>query len=492
VNGGTLAILGYVALQLVIGYFASRNIRSERDYLLAGRKLGPGLVFFSVFATWFGAETCIGAAGEAYASGLSAVRADPFGYATCLLLMALILAVPLWKRGFTTLGDLFRERFGPRAEKVAVLVMVPSSVMWAGAQVRAFGQVLSSASGAPDESTAFLMTTVAAAVVIIYTAVGGMMADAVSDLVQGSVLIVGLVLMLAMAFTSGDLAQLGSVDAAHFALVAEGESFLDVAESWAVPIFGSLVAQELVSRVVAARSPQVARTASLVAAPFYLMIGVIPVIIGLLGSVVVPDIADPEHVLPATAARYFSPVMLVIFQGALVSAILSTVDTTLLVSGSLVAHNLYLPLRPNQSEAHKLLANRIAVAGFGVIAYGLALSSDSVYELVEAASAFGSAGILVCTLIGLFSSFGGERTALATLITGVGVYAVQAHLLESAHPFLSSVGSALAVYVIGACGDGSRKLGNAQPPHPTADSSPCPAIAAKPPPDPSSTSSRAS
>lgn len=56
-TGGTLAILGYVALQLVIGYFASRNIRSERDYLLAGRKLGPGLVFFSVFATWFGAET---------------------------------------------------------------------------------------------------------------------------------------------------------------------------------------------------------------------------------------------------------------------------------------------------------------------------------------------------------------------------------------------------------------------------------------------------
>ena len=76
------------------------------------------------------------------------MRADPFGYAICLLLMSLLLAVPLWKSGFTTLGDLFRERFGPRAEKVAVLVMVPSSVMWAGAQVRAFGQVLSSASGA--------------------------------------------------------------------------------------------------------------------------------------------------------------------------------------------------------------------------------------------------------------------------------------------------------------------------------------------------------
>jgi Na+/proline symporter len=462
VSWGTFAILGYVALQLVIGYFASRNIRSERDYLLAGRKLGPGLVFFSVFATWFGAETCIGSAGEAYASGLSAVRADPFGYAICLLLMSLLLAVPLWKSGFTTLGDLFRERFGPRAEKVAVLVMVPSSVMWAGAQVRAFGQVLTSASGAPDEQNAWLMTTVAAAVVIVYTTVGGMLADAYSDLIQGIVLITGLLMLLLFAYTSGDLAHFGSINAAHLALVAPGEGWLDVAESWAVPIFGSLVAQELVSRVIAARSPQVARNASLLAVPFYLVIGVIPVVIGLLGSVVTPDIADPEHVLPATAARYFSPALMVVFQGSIVAAILSTVDTTLIASGSLVAHNLYLPMHKGLSDAKKVLANRVAVAIFGVIAYVLALSSDSVYELVEAASAFGSAGILVCTLLGLFTSYGGERTALATLITGVTAYAIQKHLLHSTHPFLTSIASALTVYAASAVleGDGSRKLEN--------------------------------
>jgi Na+/proline symporter len=438
----------------VIGYVASRKIKSEQDYLLAGRKLGPGLVFFSVFATWFGAETCIGAAGEAYSSGLSAVRADPFGYAVCLLFMSLVLAVPLWKSGFTTLGDLFRERFGPRAEKVAVLVMVPSSVMWAGAQVRAFGQVLTNASGAPDAQNAWLMTTVAAGVVIIYTTVGGMLADAYSDLIQGIVLITGLVLILVFAFTSGDMAHLSAIDASHLALVAPGESFLDVAESWAVPILGSLVAQELVSRVIAARSPEVARNASLLAVPFYLAIGVIPVVVGLLGSALTPDIADPEHVLPATAARYFGPVLMVVFQGAIVAAILSTVDTTLIASGSLVAHNLYLPLRKDASDAHKVFANRLAVAGFGVIAYALALSSDSVYELVEAASAFGSAGILVCTLFGLFSKLGGEKTALATLVTGVGVYAIQQHLLHSTHPFLSSVASALAVYVVGALLEG--------------------------------------
>ena len=61
-----LAIFGYVALQMAVGVLVSRNIRTEADYLLAGRKLGPALATFSLFATWFGAETCIGAAGWIY------------------------------------------------------------------------------------------------------------------------------------------------------------------------------------------------------------------------------------------------------------------------------------------------------------------------------------------------------------------------------------------------------------------------------------------
>ena len=58
-------ILAYVASQLLIAFWFSRRTRNEEDYLLAGRSLGPWMTMFAVFATWFGAETCIGAAGEA-------------------------------------------------------------------------------------------------------------------------------------------------------------------------------------------------------------------------------------------------------------------------------------------------------------------------------------------------------------------------------------------------------------------------------------------
>ena len=98
------AILGYVAAQLAVGVWVSRRIRTEADYLLAGRRLGPGLATASLFATWFGAETCIGAAGTVYGGGLRGATAEPFGYALCLLLMGLVFARVLWSRQYMTLA----------------------------------------------------------------------------------------------------------------------------------------------------------------------------------------------------------------------------------------------------------------------------------------------------------------------------------------------------------------------------------------------------
>ena len=110
-----VGILGWLLLQLGIGVWASRKIKTEDDYLVAGRSLGYPMATATIFATWFGAETCIGAAGQAASEGLNGTVSDPFGYALCLLLMGAFLARPLWRRKLQTLGDLYRDRYGPRA-----------------------------------------------------------------------------------------------------------------------------------------------------------------------------------------------------------------------------------------------------------------------------------------------------------------------------------------------------------------------------------------
>ena len=87
-----LGIGAYLLVQFALGIAVSRRIATESDYVLAGRKLGVGLAAFSIFATWFGAETVVGAAGAIYSDGLSGGSADPFGYGLCLVVLGLAIA----------------------------------------------------------------------------------------------------------------------------------------------------------------------------------------------------------------------------------------------------------------------------------------------------------------------------------------------------------------------------------------------------------------
>lgn len=442
-NGTLFAILLYVLAQLGIGWWVSRRIRTEDDYLVAGRSLGYGLAVFTVFATWFGAETCIGAAGRIYESGLAGGSADPFGYAICLLLMGLVFAVPIWKRHLTTMADLFRQRFSPAVERLAVLLMVPTSLLWAAAQIRAFGQVVSASSGLDVDLT----ITVAAAVVIVYTVSGGLLADAITDLVQGVALILGLLILFAAVLARGGAEAVSRVEPERLQLLGDGSlPWYEVAEAWAIPVFGSVVAAELVARVLATRSPSVARNSFVLAGGGYLAIGLIPVTMGLIGAELLPGLEDPEQVLPRLASIHLPSVLYVLFAGALLSAILSTVDSTLLVSASLVSHNIVVPLRPGLSEAWKVRSARIGVAGFGLLAYGMALYAEGVYALVEQASAFGSAGIVVVVTFGLFTRLGGPASALASLLAGVVVWVVGSYVLGLSWAYLAALGSAVAAY----------------------------------------------
>ncbi len=442
------ALLGYLLLQLAVGAWASRRVRSEDDYLVAGRSLGPGLATLSIFATWFGAETCIGAAGRAHAEGLSSTSAEPFGYGLCLLIMGAVYAVPLWRRKLTTLADLFGRRFSPAVERTAAVLLVPGSVLWAAAQMRGFGHVLTSAAGFDVETAVGL----AAGICILYTVFGGLLADATNDFVQGVVLTVGLVVLAGgVVVRLGGAEEAGRALAASAAMVRAGAvsaPLLATLEAWAIPVCGSVLATELVSRIIACRSPEVARRSAFGGGALYLVVGSIPVAAGLLAHRLAVPVADAEQVLPAVARELLPTAGYVLFAGGLVAAILSTVDSTLLVAAGLVSHNLLVPLLRVGSQRTKVLLARAGVAGFGLLAWWLAARAGGVFELVEQASAFGSAGTFVAATFGLFTSWGGPRTALAAIVSAPVVYVGGvAAGLET--PFLASLGVALALYVAG-------------------------------------------
>ncbi|MFN0022345.1 MAG: sodium:solute symporter family transporter [Parvularculaceae bacterium] len=409
----TIFLALYVLVQVAIGIWAGRGAKSTTDYYLGGRRVGFLPLMMSIFATWFGAETILGSAAAINEGGLSGARAEPFGYALCLTLMAIFVAGPIRRSNYVTISDFFRERFGKAAEFYSAVISVIISVIWAGAQLLAIAAILETVVGIPGLVTLLA----AAAIVILYCYFAGLNGDIATDVVQGIFLITGVVILfMAVAAEAGGLtALLGAIKPEQLRLVAPGETLFARIDNWMIPVIGSLVTQEVITRFLAARSTSVARAACFSAGALYLALGMLPVLIGLAGPTLAIPGAEGDNFIPAVALTLLPQAMAIVLVGALFSAILSTVDSNLLAVSSLVSINILRKGRARRTDAEQLGVARLTTVAAGLGALAVALSGSNIYELLAMTSIFGQGGIMVATMIGLRSSFGGPGAALAAI-----------------------------------------------------------------------------
>jgi len=440
-----LAIVGYVLVQFAIGTWVSRRMASESDYILAGRRLGTGLITFSVFATYFGAEAIVASGGSVYEKGLTGALVDPIGYATAIIMVGVFFARALWCRGLTTFADLFRQRYSQGVEQLVVVVLLPGSVIWAAAQVRAFGQVMSANSGLGLASA----ITLAAVLVGAYSIVGGLLADAVTDLIQGVAVVLGLIILGAVVASEvgGISAGLSQVGPEQFQLFRTDADWVDMAEQLAIPVCGTIVAVELISRFLGARTGEVARTGTALGGLIYLVIGLIPVFLGLMGPRLTGTVQDSEQIVPRLAEIYLPGVLYVAFVGAIISAILSTVHSALHAPASQISHNILVRLVPGISDRGKLWSVRLTVMALCIVAFLLSVTSQRIHDLVETASAFGSAGVFVTALFALFTRFGGPASAYASVVAGMVIWAGAKYLAGLSAPYLLGLLAATCSYI---------------------------------------------
>ena len=451
-NTLTLGLLIYVIIQMIIGISLSKKMNSQSDFILAGRNLGYLLGSFTIFATWFGAESVVSAAGEVYESGLSAAGADPFGYGLALLITGGLIARRLWRGGYMTLGDFFKKQFGVRCEHIAVLLMLPGPVIWGGAQIKAFGQVVCASSDLPMEGAVIG----AAVIVITYTLVGGLYASAVTDFIQGLVLILGLITLSWIVFNQSHFTWAEIPEERLHWIAPSSDQLWTGLERWGVALFSTLVALELLSRVLATRSETVAQNATLLAGGFYILIGLIPLSLGLIGPRVIPHLDDPEQIIPKLALRYliwpdfiFPQFPFILFSGALISAILSTVDSVLISSSSILSHNIIVPFFRVKDDHKQVQITRLCIVLLGLIATGLSLTKGSIHSLIEYSASLGSSGLVVSFLFGLLTPWGGAKTAQLTLWSGIIFWALFEFISPNSAPYLSALACTGLIYIGG-------------------------------------------
>src|SRR3989339_563726 len=183
-----LSVVLYMVIMLLVGLWSSRRITNTRDYIIAGGRLGWLLGIGTLFATWFGGETCMGSSRMAFEEGLLGVIADPFGAGLCLILSGLFFTKVFRRMQLTTIIDYFEWRYGGTLGRIFCVLYLPVYLGWLGGQLLAFGLIINALVGIPTLNAILLST----GVVLLYTYSGGMWAVSVTDFLQMVFIVLGL------------------------------------------------------------------------------------------------------------------------------------------------------------------------------------------------------------------------------------------------------------------------------------------------------------
>ena len=122
--------------------------------------------------------------------------------------------------------------------------------------------------------------------------------------------------------------------------------------------FGNIASQDLLQRAFSSRDEKVAQWSMYITTFLYITIAMIPVMLGIAGSVLMPEISDPEFILPALGIKYLPPLAMAVFVGALFSALMSSADGGILAPASIFSQNILKTFKKNVEEKQFLWATR--------------------------------------------------------------------------------------------------------------------------------------
>jgi sodium/proline symporter len=432
VTANPYAVASFVAyLVVVIGIgIASARFSSGgvSEFFIGGRKMHRFVVALSAVVSGRSAWLLLGVTGMAYTMGAAAVWAVT-GYITAEMFLFLFYARRI--RHFAeahdcvTLPDFFAARFGDKSgllRSVLIVIILIFMVGYVSAQFVGGGKAFAGSFGV-DPTTGVLIT---AAIVLLYTVLGGFLAVSRTDMIQACIMIVALVVVPLIAIIDrGGLAQVlvelqtldpTSIDPAALSFGA-AIGFLGIG-------LGSPGNPHIIVRYMSIADPDQLRYSAVVGTIWNVVMAWGALFIGLAGRVYFPDAAllpdgDTEQLYPILAAQHLHPVFFGVVVASIFAAIMSTADSQLLVAASSVVRDLYEKIlhRGEMVPQQRLvLLSRIMVAVLvaAALVFGV-LAEQLVFWLVLFAWAGVGAAIGPTSILALYW----RRTTRAGVITGL-------------------------------------------------------------------------
>lgn len=447
-NFTVIMFILYLLVVLIIGLLTTRKTRTIHDFALGGNRLGPVVIAFSERASGESAWLIIGLPGFALVSGLLGLW-TAIGCVTGIILSWVIVARPVrqlvGKYGALTLPELFSKRFQDENGSIrwfSSAIIVFFFTFYVAAQFSGAGKVLNVTFGI----THMQGMLIGAFIIILYTILGGFLAVAWTDLVQGIIMIGTLVILPIVAWIELGQSGAGSKVLDWSTLFGGETGSAAVAGaiaglSWGLGYLGQ---PHLIARFMAIDSSDNIRIGRWIASAWAIPAFLGSLLVGLIGRhlilnglllqggqalATISELGDPEKLMPLMATNMFNPWIAGIMISGAIAAMMSTADSQLLVSTTVLTEDIVSRLRWARQRSFNLLTlGRLFTLVIGIVAFIMAWrSTNLVFELVSYAwsglgAAFGPA--LVLTLWWKRTT---KRGVLAGMITGAATTIIWAN-----------------------------------------------------------------
>ncbi|UCD63849.1 MAG: sodium:solute symporter family protein [Candidatus Zixiibacteriota bacterium] len=390
-------IIAYLIILIGVGAYRSKYVKTQDDFMVAGRKLSAKVLVGTLLATWIGSGSIIASAGLAYDRGLPALWFDAGVWAALVILF--LIAGRARKFGQYTVPDILEARFNKYARLLGTLVTIIAYTAIVSYQFRAGGMVLNLITGIPVEQ-GFIITAI---FVIGYTVLAGLISVAYTDVVNGVIMIIGLFIALPFLLSNagGWEGVMNNLPETHFSVM--GDMTIFDALAYSIPTMLLLLGESgMYQRFFSARDERTARRSVVGWLVGTIIIETLIVILAVIGSAIFGDINGETVIL--YSVKNALPVLIgCICLSAIVAVIVSTADSFLLVPATNIMRDIYQRfVNPDLPQKKMVLYSRIVVVLLGLVAFVQVQFFEKVLEMAIYAYTMYGVGITPAVMAAFF------------------------------------------------------------------------------------------
>jgi SSS family solute:Na+ symporter len=415
----------YSLILMAIGLWIGRRVRGSSDFFVAGRRLGPGLIFSTMLAANIGAGSTVGATSSGYLNGVEAwwwVGSAAIGSVVLAFWIGPAMRRLAAAQGLRTVGDYLEFRYSRTVRAVIAGLLWIGSIFILASQLIGLGWILEVVAGVPKP----IGCAIGGLLITVYFAAGGLLTTAWVNVVQLTVKLAGFAIAVPLAISSiggwSGVTGVRAGDAAYWTFWRfDAAGVMNLA--LLTPAF--IVSPGLLQKVFGARDDAAVRWGvGLNALGLFLYAG-IPALLGIIARGQFPDLPAADLALPTIFVHSLPPLAGALGLAAVFSAELSAADASLFMLTTSLSQDLYKRfLQPAADDGQVLRVARLSTIASGVMAVGIALVSASVIDTLKIFYTLLGVSLFVPIVAGLYVPRTSNRAALASILAGVSAMLV--------------------------------------------------------------------